>query len=170
MIRNTLVAYKTRSELKKDNLTRASVSYESAQTFGILYTAEDLKKHDEIKALVRKFEKDGKKVEILSFLPKDVQNFEFRFSFFTDKDINLFGNFKSQEVLAFAEKPFDYLLYFDFESDPIMRLILAKSKARCRVGNFEEVNREFCDLMVAPQQPNYKSLAFEMYKYTKILS
>jgi uncharacterized protein YkuJ len=170
MIRNTVVAYKTRNELKKDTLNRSSIAYEKANSFGILYTAEDLKKHDEIKALVRKFEKDGKKVDVLSFLPKDVQNFEFRYTFFTDKDISMFANFKSSEVVAFTEKAFDYLLYFDFESDPIMRYILAKSAAKCRVGNFEEANRPFCDLMVAPQQPNYKSLAFEMYKYTKILS
>lgn len=170
MIRNTLVNYKIKKQLKANNVHRLSVAYEDARVFGILYTAEDLKKHDEIKALVRKIEKDGKKVEVLSFLPKEVQNFEFRYTFFTEKDISMFGKIKSKEVIDFASKPFDYLLYFDFESDLLMRYILSMSRAHCRVGNFEEVNRPFCDLMVAPQQPNYKSLAFEMYKYTKILS
>ena len=170
MIRNTLVAYKTKNELKNNQIARQSVDYENASLLGLLYTAEDLKKHDEVKALVRKFEKDGKKVEVLSYLPKDVQNFEFRYTFFTEKDISMFGKIKSKDILDFCNKPFDYLFYFDFESDMFMRYLLAKSQAKCRVGNFEEMNRQYCDLMVAPQQPNYKSLAFEMYKYTKILT
>ncbi|MEJ2004837.1 MAG: hypothetical protein P8X57_07720 [Cyclobacteriaceae bacterium] len=109
-------------------------------------------------------------MSVLSFLPKDVQNYEFRYTFFTEKDLSFFGAFKSEEVKKFINQPFNYLLYFDFESDPIMRYILALSRAQCRVGNFEEANRQYCDLMVAPQQPNYESLSHEMYKYTKVLT
>jgi uncharacterized protein YkuJ len=170
MIKEMFVEYRTKSHLKKNTAFRGSVMYQDAKNVGILYTAEDLGKHDVIKDLVRKFEKDGKNVNVLSFLPKDVQNFEFRYTFFTDKDLSVFGNFKSEEVKKFVNQPFNYLLYFDFESDPVMRYILSMSRAQCRVGNFEEANRPFCDLMVAPQQPNYKSLAHEMYKYTKVLT
>ena len=170
MIKDTFVKYRTSSQLKRNKSVRKSVAYEQAGKVGIVYTAEDLKKHDVVKELVKKFENDGKKVDVLSFLPKDIQNFEFRFAFFTAKDINLFGSVKSEEVRSFTEKHFNYLLYLDFESDPLLRYVLAMSKAECRVGNFEEVNRPFCDLMVAPQQPNYKSLAHEMFKYIRILT
>lgn len=156
--------------MKSNTAFRGSVTYQDAKQVGILYTAEDLNKHDVIKDLVRNFENDGKKVKVLSYLPKDIQNFEFRFNFFTQKDLSMFGKFKNEDVMSFVQQPFNYLLYVDFESDPVMRYLLSMSRAQCRVGNFEEINRPFCDLMVAPQQANYKSLAHEMYKYTKVLS
>ncbi|MCA6074781.1 DUF6913 domain-containing protein [Fulvivirga sedimenti] len=170
MFRDLFVKYRTNAQLKRNNAFRGSVLYEDAKNVGILYTAEDLTKHDIIKDLAKKFESDGKKVSVMSFLPKDVQNFEFRYNFFTDKEIGFFGNVNSEDVHTFVNKPFNYLLYVDFEGDPIMRYLLSMSRAQCRVGFFEEINRPFCDLMVAPQQPNYKSLAHEMYKYTKVLS
>ncbi len=170
MFRNLFVRYRTKAQLKRNTAFRGSVLYDDAKNVGILYTAEDMNKHDVIKDLARKFEQDGKKVSVLSFLPKDIQNFEFRYNFFTEKEISLFGSVNSEDVKTFVNKPFNYLLYVDFEGDPVMRYLLASSRAQCRVGYFEEINRPFCDLMVAPQQPNYKSLAYEMYKYTKILS
>ena len=170
MIKDMFVNYRTRSQLKNNSAFRGSVLYEDAKLVGILYTAEDLTKHDVVKDLVKKFESDGKTVKVLSYLPKDVQNFEFRFNFFTQKEISAFGTFTSEDVKTFIQQPFNYLLYLDFESTPIMQYILASSRAQCRVGNYEEANRRFCDLMVAPQQANYKSLAHEMYKYTRVLS
>ncbi len=169
MFRNKLLNYRLNKLLKKER-NNNQVGYGQAASFGILYSAEDLKKHESIKKLIKYLKKDGKKVEVLSYLPEDVQNFEFRFNFFTEKDVNWRGKFKNQDILRFTEQPFDYLFYVDFESLPVMRYILALSKAKCRVGHFEEENRPVCELMVAPELTTHNSLIEEMYKYTKILA
>ncbi|MEJ2004836.1 MAG: hypothetical protein P8X57_07715 [Cyclobacteriaceae bacterium] len=52
------VEYRTKSQLKKNTAFRGSVMYQDAKNVGILYTAEDLNKHDVIKDLVKKFEND----------------------------------------------------------------------------------------------------------------
>lgn len=165
-----MLQFRTNALIKKDKSARHSMRYDESKHMGILYTAEDLKKHDSIKKLKKSLERDGKKVEVLSFLPKDTQNFEFRFNFFTAKHLNMWGKITSKDVAAFADRSFDYLFYVDFESTSILRYILAMSKAHCRIGNFEEVNRPFCELMVAPELTSYNSLVDEMYKYTKILT
>ena len=169
MFANKLLAYRLDKLIKKERHTD-SIGYADAKYIGILYTGEDLKKHDAIKKLIKHFKQDGKKVEVLSFLPDEVQNFEFRFNFFTDKDVSWLGKFKNPDVTSFAEQQFDYLLYVDFESHKTLRYILAMSQAKCRVGHFEEENRPVCELMVAPELTSYNSLIEEMYKYTKILT
>lgn len=169
MLRNRLLEYRLDKLIKKER-GKETVGYADAKYVGVLYTAEDLKKHDAVKTLIRNIKKDGKKVEVLSYLPEGVQNFEFRFNFFTDKDISWLGKFRNPDIMAFANQQFDYLLYADFESLLHMRYILALSQAKCRVGHFEEDNRPVCDLMVAPELTTYNSLIDEMYKYTKILT
>ncbi len=169
MLGSKLLEYRLGKLIRKTR-DQDTVGYADAKYVGVLYTGEDLKKHDAIKQLVKKIKKDGKKVEVLSFLPEGIQNFEFRYNFFTGKDISWLGKFRNPDVTSFANQQFDYLLYVDFESLPHMRYILAMSQAKCRVGHFEEDNRPVCDLMVAPELTTYNSLTEEMYKYTKILT
>jgi hypothetical protein len=169
MLGNKLLKYRLGKQIAKER-NLGSVGYKDARFVGILFSAEDLKKHEAIKKLLRNLDKDGKKVEVMSFLPTDTQNFEFKFNFFTKDEISWQGTFKSKDVLSFMTQPFDYLFYLDFESSPMMRYILAMSKAKCRIGHFDEENRPVCELMVAPELATYDSLIKEMYKYTQILT
>lgn len=169
MLANKLLQYRLTKLLKK-NRVHDSIGYKDAKYIGVLYSAEDLKKHDAIKKLVASLTKDGKKIEVMSFLPEDVQNFEFKFNFFTKEEISWQGKFTSRDVNSFISQQFDYLFYVDFISQPMMRYILALSQAKCRIGHYEEENRPVCELMVAPELTTYKSLIDEMYKYTQILT
>ncbi|GAA0894071.1 hypothetical protein GCM10009122_37510 [Fulvivirga kasyanovii] len=171
MLSKKILSYKTKALVKKSKVARNSVSYEQAKSIGIVFTIDDLAKHETIKQLVRRLEKDGKKVQALAFLPKGKENFEFLFDFFTDKDVTMWGNFTADQVHSFVEKPFDYLFYLDQKSNPLITNILAMSKAKCRIGKFNEVNNQLCELMIQTQNgSSIQHLAEEMYKYTKILS
>ncbi|MBL6448947.1 hypothetical protein JMN32_21735 [Fulvivirga sp. 29W222] len=171
MLSKKIISYKTKALVKKSKVARNNISYEQAKSIGIIFTIDDLAKHETIKQLVSKLEKDGKKVQVLAFLPKGKENFEFLFDFFTDKDVSIWGKFTSEQVHNFVEKPFDYLFYLDNKSNPLMTNILAMSKAKCRVGKFNEVNNQLCELMIQPQNgSSIQHLADEMYRYTKILS
>jgi len=61
----------TKSHLKRNKTSRTSPPYGSAKSVGIIYSIEDKAKHEQIKELIRKLEHDGKKVDVLCFLPRD---------------------------------------------------------------------------------------------------
>lgn len=170
MLNKKLLSLKTRSYLKKNAVKRANLAYETAKTVGIIFTIEDLKKHNLIKGFINNLENDGKNVSILAYLPKGMQNFEFKFDFFTVNELTFWGKFESEVIQNFVEQSFDYLFYIDNTSNPLIRNILAMSKAKCRIGSYDEENARFCEMMVQGKERSTQSLLTEMYKYTQLLT
>ncbi len=170
MLNKKLLSLKTRSYLKKNAVKRANLAYETAKTVGIIFTIEDLKKHNLIKGFINNLENDGKNVSVLAYLPKGMQNFEFKFDFFTLNELTFWGKFESEVIQNFVEQSFDYLFYIDNTSNPLIRNILAMSKAKCRIGSYDEENARFCEMMVQGKEKSTQSLLTEMYKYTQLLS
>jgi len=159
---------RTNSALKKNNFIRASIPYMQAQNIGIIFSVEDKQKHEDIKELIRHLEQDGKKVSVLEFLPKKKDNYEFLFDFFTIENLNFWGKIESSTAIRFSQTPFDYLFYIDNQSNPLILNLLAQSKARCRVGCFNELESPFFELMIEHQGAT-KMLINSIYKYTKQL-
>ena len=159
---------RTKTALKKNKTVRASTPYKKAVNVGIIFTVEDKAKHDHIKEFIQRLERDGKKVQVLEFLPEKKMNHEFKFDFFTLKDVSFFGDLTSPNALKFAETPFDYLFYIDKESNPLILHLLARSKAQCRVGKFCEEERSYFEMMIG-QDGTIKELIESMYNYTSQL-
>jgi hypothetical protein len=159
---------KTNSFLKRNQAIRASLPYKQALSVGIVFTVEDKLKHDEVKEFVRHLEHDGKMVKVISFLPKNKDNYEFMFDFFTENDLSFWGNISSSGAIKFAETPFDFLYYLDTTPNPLIMNLIAQSKAKCRVGKFWYNTESFFELMIESQN-GHKSLIESMYRYTKAL-
>ncbi len=159
---------KTNSFLKRNKAIRASLPYKQAVSVGIIFTVEDKLKHDEVKEFVRHLEHDGKMVKVISFLPKNKDNYEFMFDFFTENDLSFWGNINSAGALQFAETPFDFLYYLDTTPNPLIMNLLAQSKAKCRVGKFWDNSQAFFELMIESKN-GHKGLIETMYRYTKAL-
>jgi len=168
MFKLNFLKMRTESALKKSKNHRASIPYEQAQRVGIIFSVEDKQKHEDIKEFAKLLEQDGKKVEILEYLPVNKENYEFRFDFFTIKDLSFWGQINSEHFNKFCDTPFDYLYYVDMESNPLVLHLLAKSKAHCRIGKFKEDDSPFFELMIEQNGSN-KGLIETMYKYTKQL-
>jgi len=168
VFKSSFLKFRTTSALKKNKSLRASLPYKHAQHIGIIFSVEDRKKHDEIKGLIRLLEQDGKKVKVLEFLPKEKENYEFMFDFFSEKDLSFWGNIESNHAARFAETNFDYLFYIDNESNPLILNLLARSKANCRIGKFTEGESSFFELMIE-HNGTVAGLIDNMYKYTKKL-
>lgn len=168
MFKMNFLQMRTRSALKKNRVPRASVAYKSAQSIGIIFSVEDRQKHELIKEMVKHFEQDGKKVQVLEFLPKKKENYEFLFDFFTIEDLTFWGKINSEQAEKFSSTPFDYLFYVDSQSNPLMLNLLAHSRAHCRVGKFNEDESPFFELMIE-EKNGVRSLIDNMYKYTKQL-
>jgi len=150
--------------LRKKDGERSSVSYAIARQVGVLFSVEDKAKHEVVKDFIRKFEQDGKQVKVMEYLAPDKQNFEFKFDFFTENDVSIWGKITSSGALKFADTPFDYLFYLDTEPNPLLVHLLVRSKARCRVGRQWDNGLPYFEFMV--QSPDsVKELADTMHRY-----
>jgi len=159
---------RTSSALKKNGVKRASTPYKRAEHIGIIFSVEDRTKHDNIKDFIKRLEQDGKKVQVLEFLPKKKENYEFLFDFFTLEDLSFWGNITSERAVKFSNMAFDYLFYIDSQSNPLVLNLLARSKALCRVGKFNEADSPYFELMIE-DNGSTKTLIDNVYKYTRQL-
>jgi hypothetical protein len=148
MISKNLLNLRIRSVLKKNKMQHGSTPWYDVKSIGILYTTEDKAKHELVKELIKTFDQANIKTEILTLLPKNKENFEFKFDFFTEKEISMLGNIHSESAKTFSNKPFDYLVCFDLKPGPYQRLLMASSKSKCRVGKFNLGMEGLLELMV----------------------
>ncbi|MBX2941981.1 MAG: hypothetical protein KF860_06520 [Cyclobacteriaceae bacterium] len=159
---------RTNAALKSNQSLRTSIPYHEAISVGLIFSVEDKQKHEEIKDFIKKLQQDGKKVTVLEYLPNKKENYEFLFDFFTQKDLSFWGKLASPGADKFMEIPFDYLYCVDNTSNPLIKHLLAKSKARCRIGRFSKQDHSFFELMIE-QNGSVKNLIDSMYKYSKQL-
>jgi hypothetical protein len=156
---------RTASQLKKNKVQRVSKPYDEARKVGILFTVEDKQKHDLIKEFLHKLEKDGKQVTVLCFLPKNKDNYEFMFDFFTLEDVSFWGKINQAAVDKFCQQPFDYIYYIDTHQNPILLNVLARSKALCRMGKNWNDGHPYFELMI-DSQPTTRNLMDGLYQYS----
>jgi hypothetical protein len=159
---------KTRSYLKNNKTVRSSEPYKKAVSVGVIFTVEDRPKHDHIKNLIRKLEHDGKQVKALAYLPENQENYEFLFDFFTYREISFLGNITATSAVTFAESPFDFLLYLDVTPNELILNVVAKSKAKCRIGKFWAEGEPFFEMMIE-SNGDAKALIDDLYRYTTAL-
>jgi hypothetical protein len=164
-MRLNFLKIKTNGFLKKNKALRANLPYKKAQTIGIIFTVEDKQKHFEVKEFIKRLEQDGKQIQVLEYLPAKTDNYEFKFDFFSDKDISFWGNITNSTAIQFSESPFDFLYYIDLTPNPLILHLLARSQAKCRVGrNFNE-GQSYLELAIEAVANN-QALIDGMYKYT----
>ncbi|MCU0393239.1 MAG: hypothetical protein MUE81_19170 [Thermoflexibacter sp.] len=142
-IKQALVAQKGMSQ-------RQTPNYDEAKSIGILLYTQNINMTKSIQKLLHTFEKDGKKVTVLAYFPDKENHLEFNFQHFvlTEQEITNWGEIKSEIVETFIHQPFDYLYCISKESSLVFKYILAKSKAKCRVGKYEKSEAAFFELMI----------------------
>ena len=165
VIKLNFLRMRTNSLLKQNKAPRTNVTYKDSQPIGIIFTVEDKNKHETVKDLIKKLESDGKQVQVIEFLPEAKENYEFKFDFFTEKELSLFGAITSHQANKFANTAFDFVFCLDAVPNPLVLHLLALSKARCRVGSSWEASRPFFELMIE-SNPNIRTMAETMYQYT----
>jgi hypothetical protein len=163
-MRLNFLKFKTKSLLKRNKAQRNNISYQQAKTVGLIFTVEDKQKHFIVKEFIKKLELDGKIIQVLEYLPAQHDNYEFKFDFFTDKDLSFWGNITSAAAIQFTEAPFDFLFYVDLEPNDLVLNLLARSKAKCRVGRFSDSGTQYLELMIE-SVANTQALVDGMYKY-----
>ncbi|MEM6737068.1 MAG: hypothetical protein AAGC64_05630 [Bacteroidota bacterium] len=108
-------------------------TYEKAKSIGVLYNADEFQ-NSLITNLIEILKKDGKIVMKLGFVektndPKTSEDF-----IFTRKDISGTGSIKKNNLSAFANQSFDFLISLNTVENINYKYILATCKAICKVG------------------------------------
>jgi len=167
MVTDALLQQKTKSIGEKNRGLRMSSPFAFAKRIGIVFTIEDVSKHNAVKHFIQELKNENKEVETLAFLPKGNDNHEFLFKFFTSKDFDLLGRLKNPYALEFIELPFDFLFCLDFVPNVFVNHILAQSKAKCRVGNYTDANKKQLELLIKPRAKKYELLNTDLLHYVK---
>lgn len=167
-MKTKLLKYKTRSYLRNNKSLRTSLPYHQAVTVGLLFTVEDRQKHEEVKDLIRKLEHEGKQVTTLAFLPKEKENHEFMFDFFTEKEVSFWGEVQSRNASRFCDTAFDFVFYLDTQPNPFLLNLMARCKSKCRVGKYWEKSEGFFELMIQSQHSSSQFLK-EIHRYASSL-
>ena len=154
LINKSLLQKRTERLLTRYQSTGNTLCYADAKTIGILFTQSDRVKYQAIWNLAKQFKKDNKQVEVLCFLEKGGENYDFRYDYITSKDVGMWGKIQAPSALKFAEISFDYLYYLDLKSNIYLQNVMAMCKSRCRIGFYNKENNGLLDLMI---QVNGKS-------------
>ena len=167
MIGKYLVRLRTKFALKRNNTIRVTDGYKRAQSIGVIHSACDQSGEQMIQDFITKLKSDNKKVQSLVFVSKAKKKVEYPYSYFTETDFKPNGKWKKVEVEQFQTSPFDYLISLDWESNKYTRNILAESKAKCRVGRYEEEYNQYFELMLQHGDDDFESYLDQLYHYLK---
>ena len=174
-IKNNLLSFYTRQ------LSKVKKKYKKQENglssgVGLLYTLDsnNPQKTEAIVRAVKIIESSGESVEILCYLPDKIIQPLNEFMYFHTKDVNYLGKFNQQQVKKFLETNFYYFYHIDLVSEPILDYIVAKCKAKYKIGNFTN-NRSyifdilFKDLIRSSDKVNFDNLINKMLEYTQLL-
>jgi hypothetical protein len=148
VIYKNILQQRTKRLLSENKNSRHTVSYTNAQTIGVLFTQSTRNKYQAIRNLTKQFKNDGKQVEVLCYLEKGAENYDFLYDYITSNDVGLWGKMQSPSALKFAQQTFDYLFYLDLKENIYLENVLAMSKASCRIGFYKRKNDDLLDLML----------------------
>ena len=166
-----ILPWYTRRYINANQSVRMNVGFQRAQSLGLLYSYDNLEKHQAVLRLAEKLQAMGKQLVGLCYVT--VQHHQSFFPSLTHRDVQLFGKITNQQAQDFIDTPFDYLYHVDLFSNPVLDYLLAKSKARCRVGHFDAARAGLFEMMVKfdrkPGSNHIDDLIEQMLHYTQHL-
>jgi len=163
-----------RKSIKKNIATRQNPHYRDASRILIFFTSEGNQKFAIVKGLQNRFEKEGKKVKCLYILLKDEDKPDVHMDEGMQRllpdDFSLFGDIHKPEVNELLAADFDFMIHSDLEANIYSDLVMAKSKAKCRIGRYFEGHDEQYDMMIGiDEDKKINFLLDQLYHYTKAL-
>jgi len=148
---------------KKNNSLQIS---KNIKTVGIIVNEGSDFDFDLLKNLQKQIGSGSKNFSVLTCKKTNESHNEFRGVVIKEEDFSWNGSLKSAEVIGFLEKPFDMLIDFTNNVEIYNNYLVAKSKAKFKVGYTNNDERLY-DLMISSK--TVKSFIDELIKYLKIL-
>lgn len=173
MIKEKILNYKINKGQKKNRYLHRAYPYHQLKKVGVIFSFDDLKKHDAVKRFIKILEADGIEVKSLAFKPKGTQNFEFYFDFFEDKDFSILGKINSPYFLSFLDQKLEYLFCLDDDLNLYMQYLLVHAKSTTRIGAYqvEDNTSRLFELMIKPKiAGDTRILTEEIIHYVRKIS
>ena len=127
---------------------RAITNLSDAQTVGVIYDSSDPDNDITITKFAEMLRNKGKKVDIIAYINDKKIDHKGDIAVFNPSAVNWYGIPLDERVAAFCSKPFDLLICaMPRESKPL-EYIAYLSKAKYRVGPFDEQKTYCYDLMI----------------------
>ena len=150
MLGKIFIPYHTQRRSRK-KVHRLSSSYDQATTIGVVCSYGSLIEQDnQIDEFVENLKNESKKVSLLVFHENSSNTSGISNNSFSKRDLNFFGFWNNEKVKVFLEKEFDFLINLDLEYNMFIGNIMASSKARCRIGVYNEEAENSLELMIKP--------------------
>ncbi|WP_027000379.1 DUF6913 domain-containing protein [Eisenibacter elegans] len=170
-IKDYFLQFKSKLAAERSNVKRYTQHYNEVKNIGILFNIRDMSKYQSLNDLVDQLKRDGKRISLMTYMDLDVMHsnpYNFQFDWFTKKHISVTGQIKSHQVDNFVEQGFDYLYCIYLEPFLPFDNILARSKAKCRVGKYFEGQENHLELMInLEEEGSIDRLIDEMFTLTK---
>ena len=146
------------------------MNYRLARKVGLLFSMHNVFDFEAIRSFENKLKKDGKEVIVMSYLPAGVENFDFHYDFFSQKDFSFFGKVEAANIEKFVKQPFDLLICLDLAPNMYLEYILAASAAHFRIGPHLPERESLFELMINTGKENdLTELINQIYHYTNEL-
>ena len=166
-IKQKVLSKKIDSYLKNNKNTALFVS-NSIHSVGIIVNEDATFNFERLKKLQKKIPIGSNNFYILTYKNKNENYNEFRGVFFYEKQVTISGKIKSNEVNEFLNKEFDMLIDYTGANTIFSKFLVAKSKAKFKVGHLIEEERLY-NFMIDVPLDNADAFNKELIKYLKIL-
>lgn len=139
-------------EVTKIKHQRTILSMRDAKTVGIVFSSDNAEDVELVKKYETYLKELGKTVKALGFINvKETDPNEVKWAgplYITRKEINWFYKPDAQFISNFTKEPFDILLDMNIKGKLPLMFVTALSKARCKVGKYDEKYLSLYDVMI----------------------
>jgi hypothetical protein len=146
--RSLMRELRSSSRVRKPNI----FSFEKIKTVGIIFDATNTDDYDIVKRYVVYLREHLKKVKVLGFFSArqipELTYSKLEYDFFSAKELNWFGRPDSAVIRNFIEEEYDLLIDLNIHDHFPLKYIAALSKAKFKVGKFDEDEFDIHDLMI----------------------
>jgi hypothetical protein len=158
IIKSAIGQYTVRKKAKNLIRQKRYYNFESAKSIGIIFDATNTDNYSGARFLSKYLNERKIKCNSLGFLkPHDISDESSLsllsgFSFFSEKDFNIFGNIKNPLVQQFCKNQFNILIDLHTKSNYFIEAIVALSDASMKVG-LKSVDKGYYDFIFEMNEP-----------------
>ncbi len=150
-IQSFFLKLKNKQASQGNVIVREMLAFSQAKNIGLLFKGED-DDYQAINRFVKQLTTEGKQVKALTYFEQNQSTgYDFNFDYFTKEQVSTTGNIDSEKVSRFIENRFDYLFCIHRQSFLPFDYILLQSKAKYRVGMYQEEKPECFEFMMRPR-------------------
>ncbi|MEM6641998.1 MAG: hypothetical protein AAF616_03380 [Bacteroidota bacterium] len=160
-MKSIFLHYKSKAKSKEPE----HKSFEQSKKIKILFNAEEFDQ-ELVSELTQSLVADKKEVSLMGYHPvKDVVVKKLS-SYFSRRDISVFGRLKSDQLADFIQASADFLIALDTSGNINFKYVLALSEASCKIG-FENQDYNHLLLMTMHLTKNKSESVRQLVTYLK---